>query len=112
MFAAFSSVKSWLAVSVWLPIELAVVFQLNVSVVEAPAARPGTLCGAMVTLSGASWSVTLKLALTASVPTFLTVTPTFTVAPCVTAPGALMLEIAMSEASGGGGALPSTCTPK
>ncbi|PYP65272.1 MAG: hypothetical protein DMD36_19785 [Gemmatimonadetes bacterium] len=43
----------------------------------------------------------MKLALTASVPTFLTVTTTFAVAPCVTAPGALMLEIAMSEASGG-----------
>src|SRR5213083_2575155 len=100
LVALSSGVRLWLAVSVWLPIEVVLlVLQLKVSVVWAPA--------------GASWSVTSK-APTGWLPTFFTVTPTFTVAPCVKAAGAVTLVTATSVtgAGGGGGAPPSTCTPK
>src|ERR1041384_1783591 len=43
LFAALSSVRLWLAVSVWEPREAPAVFQLKVRVVPAPAASPATL---------------------------------------------------------------------
>src|SRR3989442_3818944 len=87
--------------------------QLKVSVVWAPAERLLTDCGMNGAPSGASWSVTSK-APTFWLPTFWTVTPTFTVAPWVTDAGAVTLVTATSVmgAGGGGGAPPSTCTPK
>src|SRR2546426_4560419 len=114
LVALSSGVRLWPAVSVWLPIEgVLLVLQLNVSVVGAPAERLLTVCGANDVPSGASWSVTSN-APTGWLPTFFTVTPTFTVAPWVTAAGAVTLVTATSVtgAGGGGGAPPSTCTPK
>src|SRR5439155_3856371 len=114
LLAALSSGKAWLPVSVWLPSELPVVFQANVSVADAPAARPGTVCVPMVAASVTSWSVTSKLTPTFWLPTFLTVTPTLTLAPWVTFAGAETAVTAMSVvgAGGGGGAPPSTVTLK
>src|SRR2546425_3465941 len=114
LVALSSGVRLWLAVSVWLPIEVVLlVLQLKVSVVWAPAERLVTVCGANGAPSGASWSVTSK-APTGWLPTFFTVTPTFTVAPCVKAAGAgtLVTATSVTGAGGGGGAAPSTCTPK
>src|SRR3989442_4747889 len=114
LVALSSGVRLWLAVSVWLAIEVVLlVLQLKVSVVWAPAERLVTVCGANGAPSGASWSVTSK-APTGWLPTFFTVTPTFTVAPCVKAAGAVTLVTATSVtgAGGGGGAPPATCTPQ
>src|SRR2546427_261379 len=112
LLVALSSVRLWLAVSVWPPIVPPLVFQLKVSVVAAPAASPVIVCGANGAPSGASWSVTSN-APTGWLPTFFTVTPTFTVAPWVTAAGPVTLVTATSvTGAGGGGAPPSTCTPK
>src|SRR5438552_4817100 len=113
LLVALSSLRLWLAVSVWPPIVLPLVFQLKVSVVAAPAASAVIVCGANGAPSGASWSVTSN-APTGWLPTFFTVTLTFTVAPWVTAAGPVTLVTAPSVtgAGGGGGAPPSTCTPK
>src|SRR2546427_11050234 len=84
LLVALSSVRLWLAVSGWLPIEVGLlVLQLKVSVVWAPAERLLTVCGGNGAPSGASWRVTAK-APTGRVPTLLTVTRTFTAAPRVT----------------------------
>src|SRR2546426_6259631 len=91
LLVALSSVRLWLAVSVWLPIEVVLLVpQLKVSVVWAPAERLLTVCGVNGAPSGASWSVTAK-APTGWLPTLLTVTPTFTAAPWVTDAGAVTL---------------------
>src|SRR3989442_3389949 len=114
LLVALSSVRLWLAVSVWLPIEVVLLVpQLKVSVVWAPAERLLTVCGVNGAPSGASWSVTAK-APTGWLPTLLTVTPTFTAAPWVTDAGAVTLVTATSVmgVGGGGGAPPSTCTPE
>src|SRR2546428_11889098 len=88
LVALSSGVRLWLAVSVWLPIEVVLlVLQLKVSVVWAPAERLVTVCGANGAPSGASWSVTSK-APTGWLPTFFPVTPPFPVAPCGKAGGA------------------------
>src|SRR5437879_8131236 len=114
LLVALSSVRLWLAVTVWLPIDVVLLVpQLKVSVVWAPMERLLTVCGVNAPPSGASWSVTSKAA-TGWLPTFLTVTPTFTAAPWVTDAGAVTLVTATSVmgVGGGGGAPPSTCTPK
>src|SRR2546425_10662407 len=112
LLVALSSVRLWLAVSVWLPIEVVLlVLQLKVSVVWAPAERLLTVCGVNGAPSGASWSVRSK-APTVWLPTFLTVTPTLTVAPWVTDAGArtLVTATAVMGAGGGGGAPPAHWT--
>src|SRR2546428_7349084 len=114
LLVALSSVRLWLAVSVWLPIEVVLLVpQLKVSVVWAPAERLVTVCGVNGAPSGASWSVTAK-APTGWLPTFLTVTPTFTAAPWVTDAGAVTLVTATSvmAVGGGGGAAPPPWTPE
>ena len=108
-----SSVKLRLAVSVWLPKELPVVFHVNVWVVLWPAARSGTLWTPIVTLSVTSRSVSSMLPLTGWLPALRIVTTTFTLAPWVTEAGALTLVIARSVTGVGGGEVPpSTETPK
>src|SRR2546426_12546271 len=108
LLAALSSVRLWLAVSVWPPIVLPLVFQLKVSVAAAPTASPMIVCGANGAPSGASCSVTSN-APTGWLPTFLTVTPTFTLAPWVTAAGHVTLVTAKSvPGAGRGGGQPAS----
>src|SRR2546428_1974415 len=81
LLVALSSVRLWLAGSVWLPIEVVLLVpQLKVSVVWAPAERLLTVCGVHRAPSGASWSVPAKTP-TRWFPPLLTGTPTFTAAP-------------------------------
>src|SRR2546426_3555563 len=111
LLAALSSVRLWLAGSVLPPIVLPLVFQLKVSVAAAPTASPMIVCGADGAPSGASWGVTSN-APTGLLPTVLTVTPTFTVAPWVTAAGPVTLVTATSVTGvGGGGGAPAAPGP-
>src|SRR5436309_12384897 len=115
LFAGLASPKSWLAVNVWLPSEVVVlVVQLNVTAALAPAVRPGTgWLPPIGALSVTSCRLTLIVAPTAWLPTFLSVTTTLAVFPWLTEGGALTLVIAISVTGVGGGVAPSsTCTEK
>src|SRR3989442_14173025 len=100
LLVALSSVRLWLAVSVWPPIVLPLVFQLKVSVAAAPTASPMIVCGANGGPPGASWSVTSN-APTGWLPTFFTGTPPFTGAPPGTAGGPATLGAPRSGESAG-----------
>src|SRR5438309_11518581 len=98
LFAGLASPKSWLAVNVWLPSEVVVlVVQLNVTAALAPAVRPGTgWLPPLGALSVTSCRLTLLVAPTSWLRTFLTVTTTLAVFSCLTEGGALRLVIPVS----------------
>src|SRR5207247_10367733 len=101
LLAALTSVRLWVATSVWPPSAAVAVVQLKVRVAVAPTASPVTVCVPSVTPAVASRRTPAKLVLTFSPPTFCTVTTTAAVLPWVTAAGAVTADTATPGDRGG-----------